>query len=193
VRRWARWAAALVALPLGAPALADDGGRAKAAPCLVCHGAEGKPAMENFPSLAAQPKQYVATQLYLFREGGRVDEQMGLIASGLSNDDMNELAAFFTAQKPPEPEHTADATTSARAQALIEANHCGSCHGPDLMGLQQMPRLAGQQRAYLVKALAAFKAGTRSGVDGTMGSAAQPLSDEDIAALADYLSGLGAK
>jgi cytochrome c553 len=179
-------------LPLAAPCLADDAGdRAEA--CFACHGAHGVPVADTIPSLAGEPRQYVSTQLYLYREGGRADPQMAPIAKGLDNAAMNALAEFFAAQKSPVPQHAADPATAVRAQALIDVDRCGSCHGPDLMGLQQMPRLAGQQRAYLVTALHAFKAGTRLGVDGTMGSAAVPLSDNDIATLADYLSGLGAK
>jgi cytochrome c553 len=56
-----------------------------------------------------------------------------------------------------------------------------------------LPRLAGQKRVYLAAQLQAFKTGTRTGVDGTMASAAQPLSDADIDLLAAYLAGLGAR
>jgi cytochrome c553 len=64
------------------------------------------------------------------------------------------------------------------------------CHGPALLGLQHIPRLAGQQFAYLRTQLRDFKARTRADFDGNMTSAAELLSEKDIEILADYLSGL---
>jgi cytochrome c553 len=66
------------------------------------------------------------------------------------------------------------------------------CHGPALLGLQHIPRLAGQQFEYLKTQLRGFKAQTRADLDGNMTSAAQALTDKDIDVLVDYLAGLGA-
>ena len=63
--------------------------------------------------------------------------------------------------------------------------------GPKLLGLQQMPRLAGQQHEYLREQLRLFKAGKRGELDGNMTAAAQALGDKDIEVLADYIAGLG--
>ena len=65
------------------------------------------------------------------------------------------------------------------------------CHGPALLGLQHIPRLAGQQYEYLKTQLRGFKAQTRADLDGNMTSAAQALTDKDIDVLVDYISGLG--
>jgi cytochrome c553 len=162
----------------------------KAQACVACHGPEGNATDPAIPSLAGQPAQFILIQLFLFREGRRKDAQMSPIAASLSNADMNGLAAYFAKQKPAASSHkTASANASAGRQ-LAEQYHCVQCHGPSLLGLQHIPRLAGQQFAYLKAQLRGFKAGTRGEFDGNMSSAAQPLSEKDIEILADYLSGL---
>ena len=65
------------------------------------------------------------------------------------------------------------------------------CHGPALLGLQHIPRLAGQQFEYLKTQMRGLKAQTRADLDGNMTSAAQALTDKDIDVLVDYISGLG--
>ena len=142
------------------------------------------------PSLAGQPAQFISIQLYLFREGHRKDAQMSPMASGLSNAEMNELAAYFARQKPATPSHKTASENAAAGRRLAEQHHCVQCHGPGLLGLQHIPRLAGQQFAYLKAQLRGFKARTRAEFDGNMTPAAQLLSERDIEVLADYLSGL---
>ena len=142
------------------------------------------------PSLAGQPAQFVSMQLYLFREGSRKDPQMSPEASILSNADMNEFAAYFSRQKPAAPSHKTAPENAAAGRRLAEQHHCVQCHGPALLGVQHIPRLAGQQFTYLKTQLRGFKARTRADLDGNMTSAAQLLSDQDIEILADYLSGL---
>ena len=145
------------------------------------------------PSLAGQPAQFLSMQLYMFREGNRKDPQMSPMASSLSNADMNELAAYFSRQKPAVPSHKTAPENAAAGRRLAEQHHCTQCHGPALLGLQHIPRLAGQQIAYLKAQLRRFKDRTRADFDGTMTSAAQPLSNQEIEILADYLSGLGSR
>ena len=142
------------------------------------------------PSLAGQPAQFISLQLFLFREGNRKDPQMSPVTSSLSNADMNELAAYFSRQQPAVPSHRTAAENAAAGRRLAEQHHCVQCHGPALRGLQHIPRLAGQQFAYLRSQLRGFKTATRFDMDGQMSSAAQPLSDADIEILADYLAGL---
>ena len=83
-----------------------------------------------------------------------------------------------------------DATKAAAGQRLAAANHCTSCHRPDLSGQQQVPRLAGQDLEYLLRLLRAYKAQTAADLDGTMTMAVQPLSEADIENLAHYIAGL---
>jgi cytochrome c553 len=183
------------ALALGAPLVAGadlEAGRQKAQVCSACHGAAGNSTNPAVPSLAGQPAQFIATELFQFREGNRKDAQMTPLAANLSNADMNDLAAYFSTQQLAPPTHQTSPANAAAAPALEQRFNCVQCHGPALLGQQHIPRLAGQQMEYLTVQLRGFKAQTRADIDGNMTSAAQALTDQDIATLADYLAGLGA-
>lgn len=187
-------AAAIVAVALlSLPALAADMAaiEQKAALCAACHGPQGNSAIPANPSLAGQPKQFITTQLVMFREGNRKDPQMSAIAAGLSNADINEFGTYFSAQQPvPPPPSGMDAAKVAASQKLAEQYNCVVCHGAGVKGTQHIPRLAGQQRVYLAEQLRGFKAGTRFDMDGNMTAAAQPLTASDIELLAEYLAAL---
>ena len=168
-----------------------EAGRQKAQVCVACHGPEGNSANPVMPSLAGQPAQFISTELFQFREGNRKDPQMTPVSANLSNADMNDLAAYFSAQKPRPPSHKTDPANAATAPKLAEQFNCVQCHGKALLGQQHIPRLAGQQFEYLKMQLSGFKAQTRADLDGNMTSAAQALSEKDIDALVDYMAGLG--
>ena len=173
-------------------AFADaESGRQKAQVCVACHGSGGNSVNPAVPTLAGQPQQFVVTQLFMFREGKRKDAQMSPFAANLSNADLNDLAAYFSAQPHAPPSHVIAPEIAAAGRRITEQNNCVACHARTLMGLQHIPRLAGQQAEYLRTQLRGFKASTRFDMDGNMTSAAQSLSDADIDILADYLSGLG--
>ena len=193
--RSALFMAAVVALPAAAvaavTAVADDAAlRAKAEVCVACHGANGNSTTAAVPSLAGQPKQFITTQLVMFREGNRKNAAMNALVAGLSNADINTLGGYFAAQAavPAAPAVAADRAQAGRA--LAERLNCVQCHGPALLGQQHIPRLAGQQAEYLRTQLLGFKATTRFDMDGNMTSAAQGLTAADIDTLADYLAGL---
>lgn len=80
------------------PAMAQDAkaGREKARMCAVCHGPLGLSVAPNAPSLAGEPAPYLMAQLRAFREGTRQHEQMSLIAAELSDEDIADLAAWFS-------------------------------------------------------------------------------------------------
>ena len=189
-------AAALTAafLFVSAAGAADiDAGRNKAETvCAACHGEGGNSANPLVPSLAAQPAQFIATQLYMFREGNRTDDQMSPMAKPLSNADMNNLAAYFAAEKRDAPRHRSKPESVTAGPGLAKKYNCSQCHGPQLMGQQHIPRIAGQGYQYLLTQLLSFKAQKRFDMDGNMTAAAQLLSAEDIELLADYVAGLGA-
>ena len=183
-----------VALPLflsGPAGAADAGAPEKAQLCAACHGPEGNSTNPAVPSIAGQPAQFISTELFLFRQGSRDDPQMTAVAKTLSNADMNELAAYFSAQKPPPPKHRTAAQNAAAGPELARRLNCVQCHGPRLLGQQHIPRLAGQQPDYLRVQLLGFKAHTRADMDGNMTSAAEPLTEKDIEVLVDYIAGLG--
>jgi cytochrome c553 len=175
-----------------APTRAADpeAGRHKAEPCKSCHGADGNSTIPGTPSLAGQPTFFTHWQLIKYRDRRRKDPQMSPFAANLSDADMADLAAFYAAQRPlPRPAAT-DSSKVATGRQLAEQHHCVSCHRPGLVGYEQVPRLAGQDLTYLVKLLRGFKAQTAGDLDGTMTTAAQPLSDADIENLAHYMATL---
>jgi cytochrome c553 len=180
----AAWVAALSFLACG-PALAADPQL-----CAACHGPDGNSVIPANPSLAGQPEQAIATQLYQFREGNRKDAQMSPMAANLSNKEMNELAAHFSKQRPAAPTHKTSPENAAAGPKLAQQYNCVQCHGPALHGQQHIPRLAGQQYDYLLVQLRKFKARTRADLDGNMTAATEPLKDKDIEILADYVAGL---
>jgi cytochrome c553 len=168
-----------------------EAGRGKAEVCASCHGTNGNSTNPAIPSLAGQPPLYTYYQLLQFREGQRVDPQMSPFAMGLSDTDMQDIAAYFAAQIPTAPPSTADPTKLEAGRTLVQAHHCDSCHMPGLVGQQHIPRLAGQPYEYLLKQLRAYKAQTRTDLDGSMTMAAQPLSAADIESLAYYIAHVG--
>ncbi len=182
-------ACALTVTSVGAAPDAQAG-KVKAAVCGACHGEDGNSANEAFPSLAGQPPLYVYYQLLQFREGRRKDPAMTAIAAPLSDADMKDLGAYFTAQAPKVPAKALEPAQIEAGNAIAVRNHCGSCHMPDYSGQKHIPRLAGQHYDYLVKELRGFKTGSRPDIDGTMASSAQPLTDKDITDMAAYLTGL---
>lgn len=97
--RSAAFAAALVLLPLGAAsqdAALAAAGKARAQACAVCHGTVGVSTMPDAPNLAGQPSIYLAAQLRAYRSGERKHEVMAVIAKPLSNDEIAQLAAWYS-------------------------------------------------------------------------------------------------
>ncbi len=103
---------------------------------------------------------------------------------------MADLAAYYAAQPPQARSSPSEAALFAAARPLAHAHHCTSCHGPGLMGQQQVPRLAGQDLGYLLKRLRGFKAKTTSDLDGMMTMVAQSLTEDEIEILARYIARL---
>jgi len=175
-----------------APARAADleAGRQKSEPCKACHGADGNASIPGTPSIAGQPVFFTHWQLIKYRDGRRKDPQMSPMATNLTDADMADLAAFYAAQRPTPRPATTEPAKVAAGRELAQQHHCVSCHRPGLVGHEQIPRLAGQDLAYLVKLLRGFKAQTAGDLDGTMTTAAQPLSESDIESLAHYMATL---
>jgi cytochrome c553 len=165
-------------------------GERKAAICLTCHGAGGNSGNAMYPSLAAQTPLYIYYQLLQFREGRRVNEQMSPQAAKLTDADMKDIAAYFSAQTSLGSNIKIDDVKVEAGRVIATRNHCGSCHMPNYAGQNHIPRVAGLQVDYLITQLRGFKSGTRPDIDGTMASAAQPLSEQDIVDMAGYLASL---
>jgi cytochrome c553 len=171
--------------------------------CAACHGADGNSTLVPNPVLAGQHAEYTYKQLTNFKaQGGKPAERpnavMAGMAAGLSEDDMRGLAAYFESQKP-RPRAARDAQLAKLGQAIYRGGilskgvaACTACHGPSGAGAPaQYPRLAGQLAEYTTAQLKAFRTGERANdPNRTMRAIAEKLSDREIAALAEYISGL---
>ena len=70
-------------------------GKAKAATCVACHGANGIAIIPQYPNLAGQKEQYLILQLKAYRDGTRKNPIMAPMATGLSDEDINDLSAYY--------------------------------------------------------------------------------------------------
>src|SRR4051794_35728520 len=138
-----------------APVHAADvaAGKAKAELCVGCHGENGISQLENIPSLAAQPDQFIQWQLVYFRAGTRKNEQMQPIVEQLSNEDIRNLGAYFAQLAPPKPPADDKPDLSKKGAQAAVGRRCASCHMDNYAGTKAVARLASQREEYLVKAL----------------------------------------
>lgn len=81
------------------PSTAADvkAGRAKAQLCQTCHGTDGLSKVPDAPNIAGQLETYLVTQLHAFKSGARKNEAMTVVAATLSDNDIENLAAYFSA------------------------------------------------------------------------------------------------
>jgi cytochrome c553 len=168
-----------------------EAAKAKAQACIACHGEQAVSSMANIPSLAGQPDGFIQWQLVYFRSKTRTNDIMGPIASTLKDADIRDLGAYFSSLPPPPPVTDADSDPQrfARGATVAQANRCSNCHGETYAGQQAIARIAHQREDYLLKALRDFHEGRRSGGGmAAMPDAVYHLSDEDLQALAHYLS-----
>ena len=161
----------------------------RAAPCLACHGEKGQSQIEFTPSLGGQQAPYALIQLFMFREKLRVFEPMNEMAKAFTDDDLRAFSDFIgKLPKPAPPADAGDPARLQRAEALVQQNHCNSCHNADFSGRDNIPRLADQREDYLAKTLRDYKSNARAGYDGTMAEVVQPITDQQIGDLAYYLA-----
>lgn len=172
-------------------------GQTKSATCVACHMVDGNSMVPTFPNLAGQQPGYIAKQLAAFKSGERADDTMKGMTAALSEQDMLDLDAYYSGQKPKTGSISKEQEAAARAGEEIyraglagfSVTACMACHGPAGKGVMpNYPRLAGQHATYIEKQLLAFKNGTRS--DPMMNDIAFPLSAEQIKELSTYLSAL---
>jgi cytochrome c553 len=182
-----------------------EAGKAKSLTCSACHGTDGNSLIAMNPKIAGQHEGYLAKQLTEFRlasrtggKEGRNNAVMNGMAAALSDQDIADLAAYFSSQ---------DLKAGTTPEDVIEAGEklyrggnaekgltaCMACHGPDGkgMGLAGFPVISGQHADYTVSQLKMFRDGERNNdMNGMMRDIAAKMSDEDIDILAKYLEGL---
>jgi cytochrome c553 len=198
--------AIVLSLSASVPAFAmgdADAGQAKAAVCAACHGADGNSVVPNWPKIAGQHAPYLQRQLGLIKAGDRTVVEMAGIVISLSEQDMADLAAYFSSQTS-SPGLTDEALRASGERLYRSGNPetdipaCMSCHGPAGEGnpLSGYPHLAGQHSVYTEKMLNGFRAGTTWGADDAnskiMTDVSKRLTDAEIKAVASYVQGLHA-
>lgn len=184
-----RAARALVLLAaLAAPAAWAQAVPARAAACGACHGADGNATQPGMPSLAAQPVVFLENTLVMIREGLREIPAMKGQLDGVSDAEITALARHYAGLKPAQPGAPAYAERARRGALISRQALCGTCHESDYRGREQIPRLAGQREDYLLATMRMFRSGVTPGRDTMMSAALNGMSDEDLVALAHYLS-----
>ena len=156
--------------------------------CAACHGPNGNSQVPQFPSLAGQPSVFVENQLVLIREGMREVPAMKEVLTGMSDESIVALAKYFAEQKPAPGSGTVRQESVRAGEELSKKMLCGTCHRPDYSGQNQVPRLAGQQEAFLVAVMKQFRDNPGPGRDTIMAATLRGLSDADLANLAHYFA-----
>lgn len=183
-----------------AVSLADNkdvaAGKAKSATCTACHGADGNSPIAIYPKLAGQSAKYIEKQLIEFKNGTRENAVMMPMAAALSAQDMKELAAYYSAQKTSAGAGKANeigAKLYFGGDAKRNIAACVSCHGVSGKGMPSagFPAVAKQNVAYLSTQLQNFKTHARANdLNNMMQNTARKLTEDEIKALAEYMSSL---
>lgn len=175
-------------------------GKEKSAACQGCHGEDGNSPAPNFPKLAGQYAGYIARQTRDFQNTLRNDPMMSSMAAAITErQDLFDIAAYFASQK--QMKGASKTNNEAGKKLYIEGNisnliyGCINCHGKEGKGMSPsnsiFPVIGGQHKEYLIKTMNDFKKGDRKNdPSGMMANIAKPLSDAEIEAVSDYLSGL---
>lgn len=174
-------------------------GKDKSGLCQGCHGEDGNSAAPTFPKLAGQFANYLQKQVRDFQSEARVDPTMsGMAATVTENQDLLDITAYFASQKQMKG---SDGSSEAGRKLYLEGNDasgvygCVNCHGENGKGKSpnnaMFPVIGGQHKDYLIKQLTDFNKGDRKNDPaGMMGNIAKLMTNAEIEAVADYLSGL---
>lgn len=173
-------------------------GKAAAATCAACHGADGKAILPDYPNLAGQHASYIAKQLIAYRDGERNNQLMSPMAAALTDQNILDLAAYFSEMTPiqgvsQEENLTLGQNIYRGGVTAAGIASCTGCHGPSGKGnpAASYPALSGQNAAYLSAQLKLFRSGDRNNdPNEMMRSLAHRFSDAEINAVANYAAGL---
>ena len=171
--------------------------------CLECHDESGhelsQGAVNKFATLSGQLDSYIVKQVHDFRDGKRQYEFMAMMAKSLSEQDLADIAAYFSQQNKMQGDGSGK---NSQAEHLFRdgdaSRHivaCTQCHGVDgrgqIVNSISYPAIAGQQWFYLAQQLRDWRSGERkNSIGNVMGNTAQLLTDEEITVLSHYLFGL---
>jgi cytochrome c553 len=150
--------------------------------CGGCHGGKGQSSDAKFPILAGQDAKYLSASIKAYASGARSNAEMKASVAGMKPADMDLVSAFYASQ---EPKAGAAKATSAGEWAA----RCDKCHGPQADNPSMVvPRIEGQQAAYIDHALKAYRDGKRQ--QSAMHVMGVPLTDADIRVIADHYSAI---
>lgn len=189
-----------------APAAAAPAGaksiEAKVAMCIGCHGIKGYqasfPEVYKVPMISGQSGKYIASALNAYKKGERKHPTMRGIADGLSEQDINDIAAYYEAHGKDGGKQLADKPSrepSPQVAALLQKAACASCHGANFSKPidPSYPKLSGQHADYLFVALKAYKTENNPAVgrsNGVMGAIAKQFTNAELKVLANYMASL---
>lgn len=175
-----------------------EAGKTKSATCAACHGADGNSVNPEWPKLAGQHPSYILKQLMNFKHDERVNPSMSPMAKPLSDQDMADLATYYSSQVAKAGE--ADKSKVALGEQIYKGGNnatgvaaCAACHGPNGAGnpAANFPTINGQHAAYTKNQLYAFRKGERANDAGKMmRNIAAGMTDAEIEAVAEYIAGL---
>ncbi len=191
---------ATVAFNASAQGVAGDAkaGQSKAEMCIGCHGIPGYqnsfPEVHKVPKISGQSGKYIVSALTAYKKGDRKHPTMRGIGGPLSDQDMADLAAFYSTQVSTTAPETPRAANVAAA-ALIEKGACASCHGANFSKPidPSYPKLAGQHADYLYVALKAYTVEGNAVIgrnNAIMGGIAKQYSHAEMREIAKYLASL---
>lgn len=178
-------------------------GKEKSAMCQGCHGEEGISTAPNFPNLAGQFAKYTERQIRDFQDAKRVDPMMSGMAAGVTDpQDLMDIAAYFAGKKRMAGKHGGDKALAEKGKKIFHEGNpetgvyaCGNCHGENGYGKDAknnvFPVISGQTKDYLLKQMNDFRSGERhNDPAGMMGSVAKKMTDAEISAVVEYVSGM---
>jgi cytochrome c553 len=158
--------------------------------CAGCHGADGKPVDKTIPVIWGQQAGYIYIELRDFKRGDRKNDIMQPIASSMEREDMQAIAEYFSQKPWPDlGQPRASKEISDRASNANRSVGCTGCHLDHFQGDGTVPRLEGLSREYLTKTMTDFRTRARGNNPG-MSDLMLATAPKDLAALAEYLSGL---
>ncbi len=186
---------------LAAPLAADAGDASKAISlsanlCASCHGEDGNSMVPMFPKLASQQAVYLLRELKDYKSGKRVSEVMQPIVSGLSDDDLANLAAFYASQKAAPGTVAEPALLPVGKTLYLKGNpkigipSCESCHEEDGAGAGKFPRVASQHVDYALEQFRLYAAGKRTNGARVMQAIAERMTEQETRAIAEYMASM---
>lgn len=166
---------------------AIEAGKKAAFFCVNCHGDDGVSKIKEVPNLAGQNPAYLLEQIRKFGTGERKDQFMQGLIKVLKDEERIQIALYYASlQVPPSP---ADASQVPRGKELF-GKLCVRCHGEQARGNELFPRIAGQHVVYLKTSITRYRDGTGIRNNQLMSIATATLKNEDINAIANYLTQL---